>query len=305
LEESWRLIAHRAMLCRTSRLCLTGGHRLHCQIGPSLRKDQADWMSRIGTMIKSELMGGNVQEAFCHLKGWYWATSEMQVKPCYQTMERQTLVQVDLYTRRESPGKPLPINVTPVKIDDYAPSDGKLRQVVGKLTNGQAAGASGMRAKHVKEWLHDMQWEEDPEGHGAECAGDSWCLFVQLVQTAWTHGVIPCRLLWSIFVLIPKGGGDYRGIRILEPIWKCIKWVINHRLDAIKLHDSLHGCRSKHRTGTTIIEVKLAQQLSYLKLKPFYGVFLDLWKAFNAMDREGSIMVLEGYGAGPRMIRLI
>jgi hypothetical protein len=54
-----------------------------------------------------------------------------------------------------------------------------------------------------------------------------------------------------------------------------------------------------------IIEVKLAQQLSYLKLKPFYGVFLDLWKAFDAMDRERSIMVLEGYGAGPRMIWLI
>jgi hypothetical protein len=49
----------------------------------------------------------------------------------------------------------------------------------------------------------------------------------------------------------------------------------------------------------------LAQQLSYLELKPFYGVFLDLWKAFNAMDRERSIMLLEGYGAGAQMIWLI
>ncbi len=135
-------------------------------------------MSRTGAMIKSELMGGNVQEAFCHLKGWYWATSEMQAKPCYQTMERQTSERVDLYARRESPGDPLPINVTPVKIDNNAPSDGKLQQVVGKLTNGQAAGASGMRAKHVKEWLRDMRQEEDPEGHGAESTGDSWRLFV-------------------------------------------------------------------------------------------------------------------------------
>jgi hypothetical protein len=57
--------------------------------------------------------------------------------------------------------------------------------------------------------------------------------------------------------------------------------------------------------GTAIIEAKLAQQLSYLELKPFYGVFLDLRKAFDAMDREWAIMLLEGYGAGPRMIRLI
>ncbi len=54
-----------------------------------------------------------------------------------------------------------------------------------------------------------------------------------------------------------------------------------------------------------IIKVKLAQHLFYLKLKPFYGVFLDLQKAFDAMDREQSIMVLEGYGAGPQMIRLV
>jgi hypothetical protein len=105
---------------------------------------------------------------------------------------------------------------------------------------------------------------------------DSWRLFVRLVQTAWIHGMIPRQLLWSIVVLIPKGRGDYRGIGLLEPIWKCIEWVIDHQLDAIKLHDSLHGCRSKHGTGTAIIEVKLAQQLSYFKLKPFYGVFLNL-----------------------------
>ncbi len=58
-------------------------------------------------------------------------------------------------------------------------------------------------------------------------------------------------------------------------------------------------------TGTAIIEAKLAQQLLYLKLKPFYGIFLNLRKAFNAMDRERCIMILEGYGAGPRLVRLV
>jgi hypothetical protein len=115
-------------------------------------------------------------------------------------LERQTSERVDLYARRDSPGNPLPINVTPVKINNNALSDGKLQQVVGKLTNGQAAGASGMRAEHIKEWLRDVRWEEHLEGQGAEGTGDSWCLFVQLVQTAWTHGVIPRQLLWSIVV---------------------------------------------------------------------------------------------------------
>jgi hypothetical protein len=143
-----------------------------------------------------------------------------------------------------------------------------------------------MRAEHIREWPYGVQWEEDPEGHGVDSAGDSWRLFVKLAQAAWAHGTIPRQLLWLIVVLIPKGSGDYRGIGLLEPVWKCIELVIDHQLEAITLHDSLHGCCSKRGTGTAIIEAKLAQQLSYLELKPFYSVFLDLWKAFNAMDWE-------------------
>jgi hypothetical protein len=265
-EESWQLIAHRAMLRCTSCLCQMGGRCLHCQIGASLCKEWADQTATVGSMVKAELARGNAQEVFCHLKGWYQAAFEMQAKPCFHTLERQTLARVELYVRRESPGDPFPINVAQVEINDDVPLDGKLRQVVGELTNGRAAGASGMGAKHVREWLHGVQWEEDPEGHGINGTGDSWHLFVQLVQVAWAHGVIPHQLLWIIVVLIPKGSRDYHGIGLLEPVWKCIEWVIDHCLEAIKLHDSLHGCCNKRRTGTAIIETKLAQQLSYLEL---------------------------------------
>ncbi len=216
-EESWRLIAHRAMLCHTGRLCLAGGRHLHRQVGASLRKDQADRTSHVGTLIELELAGGNVQEAFRHFKGWYRAASDMQVKPCRQTMERQTLERVDLYARRVFPGNPLPINVAPTEINNDVPSNVELRGVVGKLTNGQAEGASGMRAKHVKKWLHDVQREEDPEGRGAEDAGDRWRLFVRLVQAAWTHGKIPRQLLWIIVVLIPKGGETTAGLGYWSP----------------------------------------------------------------------------------------
>jgi hypothetical protein len=147
--------------------------------------------------------------------------------------------------------------------------------------------------------------EEDPKGQGNEGKGANWELFVQLVQAVWNHGIIPRQMLWSIVVLIPKGGGDYRRIGLLEPIWKVLERVMDHRLNAIKLHDCLHGCHMHRETGTGVIEAKLAQQLSYLELKPFYGVFLDLRKAFDSMDQERCIMILEGYGAGPRMIQLI
>ncbi len=163
-----------------------------------------------------------------------------------------------------------------------------------------------MRAEHVKERLRNIRCEEDPKWLGGSPGdGDHWRLFTQLVQAAWTHGEIPCQLLWIIVILIPKGGGDYHGIGLLEPIWKVIEWIIDHRLDVLDLHNSFHSCRNKCGMGTAIIEAKLAQQLVYLELKPFYGMFLDLQKAFDAMDRERCILILEGYGNGPRLVRLV
>ena len=159
--------------------------------------------------------------AIRHLKGWYRAALETQAKPCYHTMERQTSERVNLYARRISPGDPLPIHVDRIEINDDAPLDGEIRIAASELSNGRAAGASGMRAEHVKEWLRGIRQEEDLERLGGSPGdGDHWRLFVQLVQAAWNHGETPRQLLWIIVVLIPKGGGDYRGIGLLEPIWK-------------------------------------------------------------------------------------
>jgi hypothetical protein len=61
--------------------------------------------------------------------------------------------------------------------------------------------------------------------------------------------------------LIPKGGGDYCGIGLLEPIWKVVKRVMDQWLEVIAVHDSLHGCCNWQGTGTAAIKAKLAQPL--------------------------------------------
>ena len=91
----------------------------------------------------------------------------------------------------------------------------------------------------------------------------------------------------------------------MEPIWKIIEGIMNRRLQAIKLHDSLHGSVEMRGTGTATIEAKLVQQLAYVEQDPLFAVFIDLRKAFDAMDRGRILEILENYGVGPNILRLI
>ena len=200
-----------------------------------------------------------------------------------RTMERQTVERVPLYTQRTPPGEPLPINITPVPIPDSAPTDSEVHNTAGELSNGWSGGASKMGAEHVKEWLQWIRKEEDPKQNSNQGAGDSWRLLMKLVTDVWETGTIPQQLGWVIFVLIPKGGGNYCRIRLLEPIWKIIERVMDQQLNTIALHESLHGCQDGRGTGTAVIEAKLAEQLAHLEQRPFYGTLLNLKKAFDVM----------------------
>ena len=93
--------------------------------------------------------------------------------------------------------------------------------------------------------------------------------------------------MWKVVVLIPKGEKYYRGIRLVEVMWKVVAAILNCRLTAsITYHDFLHGFWAGRGTGTTTFEAKLLQQLSDLREEVLYVIFLDLHKAYDSLDRS-------------------
>ena len=76
-------------------------------------------------------------------------------------------------------------------------------------------------------------------------------------------------------------------------------------MKVIVFHDSLHGLLGGRGTGTATIEAKVAQQLAYTEQAPFYGIFLDIQKAYDAIDRDRCLQILKGYGVGMNILRLI
>ncbi len=200
----------------------------------------------------------------------------------------------------------LPINLQGPAIPNKKPSDHKNRDAAWDLSSGHTGGASKMHAEDIRRWLRGIALEEVPKkGPNNIGEGDNWRLLIGLIQAIWTQGEIPQQLTWVIVVLLPKGGGDYRGIGFLEPLWKMVERIMDRRLNVLPLHEALQGCPNGRGMGTAILEAKLAQQLAHLEQEPFCGVFLDLKKAFNAMDRERCLLILEGYGARSNMVWLI
>ena len=107
-------------------------------------------------------------------------------------------------------------------------------------------------------------------------------------------------------VLSPKGKKDYRGIGLVEVMWQLVSEILNFRLTAsITFHDFLYGFRAGRGTGTAILEANLLQQLAALREEVLYMIFLDLHKAYDALDRCRCPEILEGYGVGPRSRRLL
>ena len=89
-------------------------------------------------------------------------------------------------------------------------------------------------------------------------------------------------------------------------MWKVVVEIINLRLTAsITYHDLLHVFWAGCGTGTATLEAKLLHPLAFLRKEVMYVIFLDLHKAYDALDRSICIEILEGYVVRPRAFRIL
>ena len=107
-------------------------------------------------------------------------------------------------------------------------------------------------------------------------------------------------------VMIPKGRQEYRGIGLVELMWKVVAAILHRRLTAsITYHDFLHVFWAGRSTGNATLDANLLQQLAAMREEVLYVISIDLHKAYYALDRSRFLEILEGYGMGPRSCRLL
>ena len=104
-----------------------------------------------------------------------------------------------------------------------------------------------------------------------------------LMHAVWEHGNVPERMRWEIIVILPEGDSG-----------KVIEKSMVARL-AIKFHDGVHRGLLGQGMGTATIKAKLAKSLVWCDQCPLNQIYVDLKKAYNALDRGRTLNILVAY----------
>ena len=123
------------------------------------------------------------------------------------------------------------------------------------------------------------------------------------MQTAFRDRFIKEEATCQAVVLLQKGGGNYRGIGLVEVVWKTATVILIFPFTtSITYHEFLHCFWSGRGTGTASLEVKILQKVMTMREELLHTIFLDLYKVYDALERSRFLEILEGYGVGTRYL---
>ena len=145
----------------------------------------------------------------------------------------------------------------------------------------------GMRSEHLKVYLRGATREKESETR-------RWGKLVSLTKMEFQEGPISTSLAWTSMVLIPKGGGYYKWIGLVECIWKVYASIMNNRLRAsITLHYDSHGFRQVMEAGTATMEENWPISSREWFMNQFSG-FTRCKKTYNSLDIGLCMDILRG-----------
>ena len=110
---------------------------------------------------------------------------------------------------------------------------------------------------------------------------------------------------WTTLVLITKGNADTRGEGVIEILWKLVEAIIDTRINILVMfHDTLHVFCASRGTGTDIVDLNMAQDLTSIFRDPLslvFLVFLYLRTSYDTFYRGQLLQTLEKYRAIPKV----
>ena len=171
-----------------------------------------------------------------------------------------------------------------------------VEQAMAKIKFGKTDANNGCSSNHFKNGTNKLN------------------VYFSLLFTAmWTHNYVPCSMLTSTIIPIPKNRrkslndiDNYRAIALSSILGKLLDWVILLSCDkALSSNDSQFGFKPKHSTSQCTFVIKEPVQYYLNGGSIVYGMLLDASKAFDRIQFIKLFRLLLSRGLCPVICRLI
>jgi hypothetical protein len=239
----------------------------------SLKDDQKIRVERVAKQSTHFLETNNSHEASQYLQGWYKPARVRSSNPNNIDMTKIQQEYLKLYAKAPPVEPPIQTN-TVYNINDQTPDEEEITTALKRMRLKKAPGLWGILIDMIRQWQQKAKDKEQQCQKSTEICEKS----VQIIQHAFRTGDIPTSFSHGVIVLIPKPKNqEYRGIALLNTIYKIISMIIHLRLTStIKLHEAVHRFWEHRGTGTATMNIKLLMQKAKRQSNPIYMVFLDI-----------------------------
>jgi hypothetical protein len=207
-------------------------------VNKNLKADRKARVEKVAEQAANFLETNNTHEAYQYLQGWYKPTKTRASNPTDNKMQAIQQEYKNLYTTVTPTEPPIQTHTT-YDIDDTKPGEEEIVRALRKMRLNKAPGPSGITINTIQQWHQKARDKDEPCQHSLNI----WEKVLQLIQLTFTEGDIPVSFSYGVLVLIPKPDNQgFRGIALLETIYKIISMIIHIRLtSSINLHEAVHG----------------------------------------------------------------